>query len=320
MKRFWCVVCVALGCGAMAACGGDDSSGTPDAGSPVDAPAPPADTGPGAVDAGPCDPASPFGAPVELDYDESGTDESEGYGRLSADERTVYFTRTGGALDGGGGCCTAAVWMSTRAAATGSFGPAQLVANVNAGQITNAASVSADGLTLYALSDVPDPLNGDIVVATRSAVVAEFGVPERVGGINAAGVYDGNPYLRGDGRVLYFESDRGPVGYGLYEATLLPSGGFAEPVLVPGISGSSLVVNADGTVAYFASGKGADVWMAQRSTSTAPFGAPVELSSLNTPDEESPSWISLDGCRLYFTRRFPMEGYALRNYVASRAR
>jgi hypothetical protein len=39
--------------------------------------------------------------------------------------------------------------------------------------------------------------------------------------------------------------------------------------------------------------------MASRASTADPFGAPTNVSEVNTSGIEAPTWISVDGCRLY---------------------
>jgi hypothetical protein len=40
--------------------------------------------------------------------------------------------------------------------------------------------------------------------------------------------------------------------------------------------------------------------MTRRATTTVPWGTPVQVTELDTPGADNPTWISPDGCRLYF--------------------
>lgn len=84
---------------------------------------------------------------------------------------------------------------------------------------------------------------------------------------------------------------------------------------------SNPVVTPDELTLYFGSNRpgGAgnyDIYQATRPTVADGFGAPIALASLNTASLDAPSWISEDGCELYFTRLDANVGYQL--YVALR--
>jgi hypothetical protein len=42
-----------------------------------------------------------------------------------------------------------------------------------------------------------------------------------------------------------------------------------------------------------------DIWIARRASVNDPFGAPANVSELNTANNDQPGWLSPDGCRLY---------------------
>ena len=44
------------------------------------------------------------------------------------------------------------------------------------------------------------------------------------------------------------------------------------------------------------------IYVAERSSTSAPFGDPTPHAELDSPEGEYPTWISPDACRLYFTR------------------
>jgi hypothetical protein len=47
---------------------------------------------------------------------------------------------------------------------------------------------------------------------------------------------------------------------------------------------------------------GLDIWMATRPSPSAPFGAEHVVGELATAAHDIPTWISPDGCHLYFDR------------------
>jgi hypothetical protein len=111
----------------------------------------------------------------------------------------------------------------------------------------------------------------------------------------------------------------------LYRSVL--HGAEAEaPVLISSIgtqwSAQFPVISPDELTLYFGSSSAdpvargsSDIWMATRASVDAPFGTPMNIAELNTTDFEYPQWISLDGCRLYFTRS-GSSGYL--SYMAER--
>jgi Tol biopolymer transport system component len=68
-------------------------------------------------------------------------------------------------------------------------------------------------------------------------------------------------------------------------------------------------ISSDGKTLLFASWRGGgdnqDIWMATRSSVSAAFGSPVNLSDVNTADEEFTPFLTADGLRLYFASTRP---------------
>lgn len=85
---------------------------------------------------------------------------------------------------------------------------------VNLGSIVNSASrdgcqyLSKDGLSLYVASDRDTGSDMDLYVAERNNVDEDFGAPQRLVNLNAAGKDDVCPALSHDGHVLFFASAR----------------------------------------------------------------------------------------------------------------
>ena len=78
-------------------------------------------------------------------------------------------------------------------------------------------------------------------------------------------------------------------------------------MLVPGASTPNRdvrpVVTPNQLTMYFGSPStraDLDIWITERKALTDPFGAPVLVDAASTQGEDFPSWISPDGCRLYF--------------------
>ena len=94
-----------------------------------------------------------------------------------------------------------------------SFGTPSLVPNVNVvGAFDGSPSISADGKSLYLVSDRPGT-NGfpDIWVSTRGTIHEDFGTPMNLGSpINTSG-WDLGPEITitPDGTLLYFDSNQG---------------------------------------------------------------------------------------------------------------
>jgi hypothetical protein len=223
---------------------------------------------------------------------------------LSADELTVYFSRNDvtGNFD---------IYQATRASTTAAFGAASPVAGVNTAADERGPHVTADGLTLYATSQLNDTSQYRVTFATRTTTADSFGPLQNVPVINGTR-NDSDPFISADGSVLYFSSDRTAIaGYALFRS-VQTGGTFSAPELVMGTNLDTTsgeitpVLSVDELTLYFGSlrqGRGsADIFQATRATAQDPFGEPIPLNELNTQGFEVPSWISADGCELYITR------------------
>jgi hypothetical protein len=82
------------------------------------------------------------------------------------------------------------------------------------------------------------------------------------------------------------------------------------------------VLQAGGLVLYFFSDRlpsdGYDIWVASRKSDVEPFAFHTNVTELNTEAQEWPTWVSPDGCRLYFSRRPGERGDNYDLYVAER--
>jgi Tol biopolymer transport system component len=126
-----------------------------------------------------------------------------------------------------------------------------------------------------------------------------------------------------DGTRIYFASNRGG-DFDIFEAVGRGDGTFAPPTAVPSIRTARLenspVVTKDLLTIFFsvdrAGGKGSDdIWRTHRADLSAEFGPPENVAELATAAPEWPGWISLDGCRLYFSSK---RDTSFDVYVASR--
>ncbi len=302
-------VAVAWFAGVCFSCGGDSS--TPDAG-----PDATTDAGPDApADAAPaCNLAKPFGAPVLVN--ELNTAANEVTAHLTHDELTVYFDRApfvfspdSGVVEGGVG--RGDMLVATRAAVAQPFGaPAFLALDTpsDEGQPTP----TGDDKTLYYTTDNPALVTGGshIVAATRGSTSAPFASPALVAGVNGAvSDLDMQPYVLPNDLVLYLSSYR-TGNNDLYRASrsttaqtyAVDTAAFA--VVNTSNTEQFPVVTLDELTLYYSSDKaggpgGGDIWVATRASTSVPFGNVVNVAELNSTNDDVPTWISDDGCRIY---------------------
>jgi hypothetical protein len=261
--------------------------------------------GPGPVvdapsgDAGACDPTMPFGAPALMTSLESAS--KDGNLRLMPDELTGFFWST---RDDGG---VADLYTTTRAAAASAFGNITLLNNVNSTASQYDPTVTADGLTLAFRSDRAGGSGGDdLYWASRAAIGTDFSGVGAITSLNST-ANDVQPFLLAGGGEIYFSSNRSG-DYDLYRA-MGNGGSYSAPTPVQELNSATAsdqnpVGSADDLTIVFSSDRpgGAgkqDIWIATRSSLATTFGAPSDLAGVNTAGNDSPAWLSVDGCRLY---------------------
>ena len=262
-----------------------------------------------------CSPTGVFGRPTALMA--LNTPNSDEQATLSADQMTVYFSRDNGSGDFD-------IYQATRNSTTGTFGTATAVPGVNTTTAEEREPrVTADGLTMYATTrTIPGATSKfRVAFATRASTSAPFGALQNVPMINGASTgNDSDPFITADGRVLYFASDRGG-NLGLYRS-VQTGGVFSAPELVMGTNLDSVsaegtpVLSEDELTLYLASTRrgglaNPDIFHATRATLQDPFSEPKIVNELASTDPDIPSWLSPDGCELYFTRYSPANNLEL---------
>lgn len=272
-----------------------------------------------------CDPAKPFGTPLLVMGVNSTANENEAF--LSADELTIYIASTRPP----GGPDNIELYSATRATTTSGFGAASLLAVLNSNGNDETPSLTSDGLTFFYSSNRGAGGSAyDLYVATRTTVVADFGTPATVAGVNSAMALDGASYINGNGTVLYFTSDRGGTR-DIYRTTrATQTAAFSPPTQVAELNSPIAfdefpVVTDDGLTTYFgsdrpngSSGGGLDIWMAHRTTTQDGFGMPIPEAALSSTSSDYPLWISADGCRFLLSSDRPGGVGGLDIYMASR--
>jgi Tol biopolymer transport system component len=186
-------------------------------------------------------------------------------------------------------------------------------------------TLSPDGASLY--FSVAASTDEDIFVATRSGRGTEFSAVHALPVVNGSSL-DGSPFVTHDDRTLLFFSNRaGGVGdRDLWMATRpSPDVDFSEPVPILGVNSTGLdllpELSPDGLTLRFESvrpgGSGSsDLWVAERSLPSGPFGAPRPLSELNTTGREEGFSLSRDQLTIVFSSNRGGSGMDL--WVATR--
>jgi hypothetical protein len=225
-----------------------------------------------------CDSTLPFGTPAAVPGLDSA--ELEGGARFTSDELTVIFDR--------GDETHADLFIAHRATRTDPVGPGEPLALDGSPESEVRPWISDDQLTILfdrVSNPTLGPSDGDWTprIATREFAGSPF-LPEAEQSFGVAG--DGSAYPMVDA-----------TGTG----TIYSRGGgiLQQPIVNWDPTGTEMLVadryrpvlTRDELTLY--SGQG--VYISQRASRDVPFGEPVRLF-----DGDSPTWISPDGCRLYF--------------------
>jgi hypothetical protein len=209
------------------------------------------------------------------------------------------------------------------------FQAAAPLAEVNSELDEAGASLSVDQQTLYfdrgePTTDPEDPTRGFRIYAATRASMTSFAAPLAVdlGGADRSNV---EPYATPGG--LYFASRYANGAASLFRA--VGSGtAFAPPQQLGSLEVQPAptayedpVVSSDERTIYFSApslaGGLADIWTASRPDPAQPFGAPHPVDELRTSSVERPTWLSPDGCRLYFVTNRTGDGSQL--WMAARS-
>ncbi len=143
----------------------------------------------------------PWSAPVKLDAPVN-TAGPENAPSLSADGFELYFSNSWFSEP-------ASLYVSTRTSKTDPWGPpVKLAPPVNSENKQDCPCISADGLSLYFMSNRPggtnNPSNSDIFVTTRRTKDAPWGEPEKLGPNVNSDQYEYTPWISPDGLSLFF--------------------------------------------------------------------------------------------------------------------
>lgn len=167
-------------------------------------------------------------------------------------------------------------------------------------------ALSADGLELYFGSDRGGGGGGfDIYRSTRASHSAAFGMPALVSEV-ATGANEDNPFLTSDGLELWF--DRAGEIMRATRVDLQSAWQAPQPVaeINSGANDVAAMVRDDLLAVYFASDRtpssgNIDLYIATRATIGDAFGAPVSLSTINTPSFDCCPHVGERGAQLLFT-------------------
>ena len=213
------------------------------------------------------------------------------------------------------------LWVLRRSSIDADWGPPEnLGPAVNTTREEAAASISADGLTLYFNTNWPGGQGSyDIYMTTRATRNDPWGQPTNLGPKVNSPQLDSHASISPDGLELYFISGR-PGGYGSNDIYVsrraTTSDPWGDPVNLGPVVNDPYNVAAphlspDGLLLFFqdvfgstprpGGYGGCDIWMARRATVSSPWQMPVNPGpAINSAGHELGGIISPDGSTLYF--------------------
>jgi WD40-like Beta Propeller Repeat len=247
-----------------------------------------------------CDPNKAFGTPTRVANVSSSVRDQ---GAVLVDDLTLYLgSDRAGSPD---------LYMTTRSSPTGSFATPVPLTNVN-GATTGEIGpyLTGDGLTMYYAFTPAGATFADLYVTTRTSKSVAFSAGTPVANVNSTSDEE-DPYVTPDGSALYFDSGRGGTQLDMYVATRQSNGSFGTPQPLTNLNTSvpdgHPRLTQGGLRIYWSSTRsdggalgGTDIWTATRSSTSASFGTPTRVPELSSTSNESPSWVSPDGCTMYF--------------------
>jgi hypothetical protein len=238
-----------------------------------------------------CDPSLPF----RIFEDVPLPTRDIGSAGLTPDERAVYFSTTAGKL-----------WVARRSERTSAFGPPQALDATYIGAVAYEPYVAPNELALFVAV-------GNSVVTvqlySRTNVDAAFRDRDPLTNVNYG--IGRHPYLV-PGRALYFYYTTLGNGAGIRVSRVAQDGGFELSQAVPAPPLDAFVVTSDELTIYASQNTQAPAhcFRARREKSDDPFGAEEVMPEfvIHSSETMSPTWLSTDGCSLYFVHGRNVDG------------
>ncbi len=200
------------------------------------------------------------------------------------------------------------VFVAKRASITAAWSTPMFVANVSSSANETTPEVAYDGLSIVVASDRVGTTGGnDLWLSTRASRQDPWSPATRIAELsspyNEAG---GN--ITPDGLAVVFSSYRLNGSPDLFIATrATPTAAWDPPVAIASVNTTghegSPFLSADKLAVYFDTDRNGnlDVYVAHRTSTDEPFGAPESVAEINTNDDDQDPWLSLDGRRLVFS-------------------
>jgi WD40-like Beta Propeller Repeat len=241
-----------------------------------------------------------FSSPVRVPELSSAVSDDEP--TLSPDGLSIWITS---ARPGGPGPLD--VWAATRASVSAAWGATTpelvLSSTANEGRV----AFTPDALRVYVVSDRSGGAGAeDVWTAARPDVDAPFpALAPQLDVSTAAPEYD--LLVAPSGRRVYFVRTVAPLETEIFTGELAIDGAISSVTMLSQLGSpafeSNPTVTADERVIVFSSSRAAtghDLYYALRSSPSAPFGEPVLVPNVNGALDDSQSFLTADGCELWF--------------------
>ncbi len=244
---------------------------------------------------------------------ELNTDTDEYASQLFDEERKIYFISRRGARS------APALWTASRSDRFQRFGPPSTIPVLEP-LGASGFSLSPDEHTIYLQSHL------DMYRASRDTLDAPFGPAERL--LWPPGFQEVDATQETESGSFYVSALTDSAA-GIFQLTGLGASAKSSLVWRASDAGAgSPTLSRDELTLYFGSSRSfvnecgtrliGAIWVATRASATEPFANAGLVASLATHHDASPSWLSRDGCRLYFTR--PTRNGDENLYVAEKAK
>jgi len=212
-----------------------------------------------------------------------------------ADDGSTAAPSTPAPVDAGG-------TPTPKCSPTATFGAPALVPGIDPNAHASSPHLTTDERVVFFTGS--DGQTSAVFRATRADRKMPFGPAEAVPGINSSS-NDNDPTVSADGLTLVFHSGRGGTNDVWWAKRADADAEFGPPVAAPGIATSAYEGQGFFHVAtselWFVSDRGGNYDIFRAKLESGTFGAAVNVTELNTPQDDFLPFLSADGLTIYFS-------------------
>jgi hypothetical protein len=196
----------------------------------------------------------------------------------------------------------------TSDAPLGPFGPPTHLVDLGSAFVDDDPTLSPDMLEMYFASGRPAGAQDDIYVTTRAAITEPWLLPVPVATLNAGGS-ESEPELSADGLTIRISRINGGNLNDIYQSSRVGRGApWTSPVRVPQLSSVAndyAATEEDGKLILVlsserAGGGNEDLYLSRRATPSLPWGTPMPIAELDSPDTDSNPFLFDGGAAICF--------------------